>query len=609
VVAGTAAQIESAFDTPIALFRHEGRVYHGPLADPAVPETLAATVHGVVGLDDLPKFRPLIEFGGGDSALAPADFAVAYDAAGLQAAGLTGAGRSIAVMAQSNFPDSDVATFSARFSHALAPRRIFTGKDPGILPDEGEQIEVLLDTQWAGALAPGASLNVVIGAKHSLAILDAIETAIDNRTRGLPSGDVISISFGLCEIRLEPVLTEFVDSLYAIANAQGQTVVVASGDSGARDCLPNRGDIAVNGLASSPHAVAVGGTRFNLDALGAVPPVVDETVWNDDAGASGGGRSIVFGMPRYQMAAGLGAFGPGRVLPDLALAASPRAPGYVIVQGGQTLVVGGTSAGVPALAGVLALVNERLAATHGIVGGLGQVAPELHRLGSEQARGIGGAVFRDVVAGSNGFPAGSGFDLATGWGAPLTGALTDRLLGPGRCEPLIDAVHAEAGCLVPSSPRAKGCAGEWLVEQDRFALRRRLPAVRQICRDGDSACDADGVADGHCTVPVALCVNVFDFRILERSGRRRGLPVCQSRRVRAVRLLSPPARDTDPIAVANRASLGMALAGLPLPTALVDACTTTVPVTIAAGGTLRLRARVAGALGTTTSRLTLACTP
>src|SRR5207249_3464084 len=140
-------------------------------------------------------------------------------------------------------------------------------------------------------------------------------------------------------------------------------------------------DIAVNGLASSPHAVAVGGTRFTLDALGAIHPVLDETVWNDDAGASGGGRSIVFDMPSYQVAAGLGIFGPGRVLPDLALAASPHAPGYVIVQDGQVLVIGGTSAGVPSLSSVLALVNEHAAATRGIGGGLGQLVPELHRLG------------------------------------------------------------------------------------------------------------------------------------------------------------------------------------------------------------------------------------
>ena len=606
VVAGTAAQVESALATPIGLFRHEGRVYHGPLADPTVPDELADAVRGIVGLDDLPKFRPLVQLANDQTALAPADFAAAYDVAALQAAGLTGAGRSVAVIARSNFADSDVAAFSARFlPHPLAPVRVFTGTDPGILPDEGEQIEVLLDTQWAGALAPGATLNVFIGSRQGN-IPEAVQTAIDNRMSGEPSGDVISVSFGLCELLAEPVVTELFDDFYQVANAQGQTVLVASGDSGGMDCLPNKDDVAVNGLASSPHAVAVGGTSFALDAGGLVPVTPAETVWNDGprVGASGGGQSVVFAMPLYEVAAGLGRFGRSRVLPDLALAASPRNPGYVIVLDGQEIVVGGTSAAVPALASVLALVNERLGT------GLGQLVPELHRLGSDQAQGRGPTVFRDVVAGSNDvFRAGPGFDLATGWGAPLTGALAGALGAQGRCEPLIDAVHPEAGCLVPNANHSTGCSGEWLVEQDRFTLRRGLPSARQTCRDGDPACDVDGVADGRCTLRVALCLNVFDFRIVRRSGRRRGYPLCRPRRVRRVRLVSPSARDTDPDSIANRASLGAALAGLPLPTALDDACTATVPVTVPVGGRLRLRARVGGTLPTATPRLTLSCTP
>src|SRR6185503_5912402 len=163
---------------------------------------------------------------------------------------------------------------------------------------------------------------------------------------------------------------ELFDAFYAIANAQGQTVLVASGDSGGSDCLPERAGLAVSGLASSPHAVAVGGTSFTLDASGAVPAALAESVWNDGSGASGGGRSIVFGMPLFQVAAGLAPLSTSRVLPDVALAASPRTPGYVIVQDGGERIVGGTSAGVPAFASVLALVNEHVASTEGIAGGL-----------------------------------------------------------------------------------------------------------------------------------------------------------------------------------------------------------------------------------------------
>src|SRR5204863_8081785 len=139
--------------------------------------------------------------------------------------------------------------------------------------------------------------------------------------------------------------------------------------------------------------------------------------------------------------------------------------------------VGGTSAGVPAFASVLALLNERLATTRGVTGGLGQLLPELYRLGSEQALGRRAPVFRDVTTGNNGgFDAGPGFDPTTGWGAPLGGALADaiEMEGPGRCEPLIDAVRPERGCLVPTGRGANACGGEWLVEQDAFAVGRGL---------------------------------------------------------------------------------------------------------------------------------------
>src|SRR5205085_2294689 len=127
---------------------------------------------------------------------------------------------------------------------------------------------------------------------------------------------------------------------------------------------------------------------------------------NDRFGATGGGQSVVLGMPSYQIAAGIAGIGTGRLLPDIALAASPGSPGYVIVQDGGDRVVGGTSASAPAFASVLALLNEHLAATRGVSGGLGQLLPDLYRLGSS-----GAPVFRDLTTGTNGgFAAGPGFD-------------------------------------------------------------------------------------------------------------------------------------------------------------------------------------------------------
>ena len=605
VVAGRAGQVETALGAPIGRYLRGGRTYHAPLAEPSLPASIAASVRGIVGLDDLPKFRPLAISAGGDTALVPSDFATAYGVASLQAAGLTGAGHSIAVIARSNFADSDVAMFSTNFLRfQLAPVRVFAGADPGILSDEGERIEVLLDTEWAGSLAPGATLNVVIGSQGGN-IPEALIKAIDNRDSGAPSGDVITLSFGLCEQAAPVVTNELFDAFYAIANAQGQTVLVAAGDDGGRDCFPQSLAPAVSGLASSPHVVAVGGTSFTLNPDGSVPANLVERVWEDSGGAGGGGRSIVFGMPRYQIAAGLGGLSSGRALPDLAVAASPVDPGYVVVEGGVAQIVGGTSAGTPALASALALVNQRLGQTRGVTGGLGQLLPDLYRVASEQARGVGPPVFRDVVTGSNGaFVAGPGFDLATGWGAPLVDALAGVLDGPGPCEP--DLV-----CMVPSGRGGRSCAGEWLVEQELFLVRRNhLPAPRQTCRDGDPQCDADGAADGHCTLRVALCLNVFDSRgpQLHARGRRKGLPLCQPGTVHGARLLAPRASRRDPTAAANHQALAEAIGALPLPTALDAACTATVPVIVPVNGHVALRALVADARGPVTPRVTLRCT-
>src|SRR2546428_308068 len=256
--------------------------------------------------------------------------------------------------------------FSSDFlSFQLAPVRVFASADPGILSDEGERIEVLLDTEWAGSLAPGATLNVVIGSQGGN-IPEALIKAIDNR-----AGDVITLSFGLCEQAAPVVTNELFDAFYAIANSLGQTVLVASGDDGGRDCFPQSLAPAVSGLASSPNVVAVGGTSFTLDPDGSVPANLVERVWEDSGGAGGGGRSIVFGMPRYQIAAGLAGLSSGRALPDLAVAASPVDPGYVVVEGGVAQIVGGTSAGTPALASALALVNQRPRQTRGGAGGRG----------------------------------------------------------------------------------------------------------------------------------------------------------------------------------------------------------------------------------------------
>jgi hypothetical protein len=378
-------------------------------------------------------------------------------------------------------------------------------------------------------------------------------------------------------------------------------VLVAAGDGGVTDC-ENSNRLAVNALAASPHAVAVGGTSLWLavDAAGNATAYVGESAWNDADGAGGGGQSVVFGQPSYQL--GLGLALPGRLLPDLAVAASSTTPGYVMVQGGP-LTIGGTSAATPALASALALVDQAQGAT-----GLGQLLPALYRLAGEQSRGLRPPVLRDLTEGSNGFAAGPGFDLATGLGSPLVSALGNAVgsVPRGPCDIDLD-------CMVPApGSRRRKCFGEWRLDQSAIARTANgIPRSRQICRDGDPSCDLDGVADGRCTVSVALCLNVFDFRYV-----RRGATVCRTGEAQAVGLVVPRPSARDPAAAESARALGAALTAsfTDLPTQRQTVCTAPVPLALPlrAGhrpGHLRLRARVASSGGTVSPRVTLVCTP
>jgi hypothetical protein len=592
-VSGTATTVEHAFGTRLGRVRANGRLHRVPRADALVPA--ARGVRGLLGLDDLSPFRPLVRLADDRLALAPADFARVYDVTPLWDAGLTGQGASIAVVARSNFELEDVTQFSSRFSGRplREPTRAFVGADPGILPQVGEVTEVLLDTQWSAGLAPEADVRVVIASPDG-DIPEALAAAVNAGQAG-----VISLSFGLCEQLAVGVVTELFDGYYAIANAQGQTVVAAAGDWGNRDCAPVSSAPAVNALASSPHVVAVGGTALDalFDRSGELVGRQQETVWNDAAGSGGGGESLVFARPTFQL--GLTPFA-GRVLPDVALAASPRTPGYVIVENGVVRVVGGTSAGAPAFSGILALMLQHLETD-----GLGHVLPRLYALAAAAARGERAPVFDDVVAGTNGFDAVPGFDLASGWGTPRAAALLEGLgsLPPGVCEP-------ELGCLVPGrGGTRKACLAEWLIERRVPDVDRRgLPSPRQTCRDGDPECDADAVADGRCTLRVALCTNVFDVRRLDAGG----VPLCETRELRGVRLREP--RGAGDAGRDATAALEAALSTLPMPTARRAGCTPVTSVVVPVGsrkqGGLVLRARVRRRSGGGGSgRLELECVP
>src|SRR5262249_60884539 len=163
-----------------------------------------------------------------------------------------------------------VTAFGDRFGVPIHFERRFVdpSNPPGIRSEPGEETEVLIDTQWSGALAPGAQVNVVLSPPAPQGdIPDSLADAVERRR-----ADVITLSFGLCEPSSPTIATELFDAFYAVGTAQGQTILVASGDSGGTECLPGEPDPpAVNAPASAPPALPRGGARLALTPPGPRP--------------------------------------------------------------------------------------------------------------------------------------------------------------------------------------------------------------------------------------------------------------------------------------------------------------------------------------------------
>jgi uncharacterized protein (TIGR03437 family) len=409
-------------------------------AEPSVPAALADVVGGFLGLNDFtpqPQARvmgPPNFTSGSSHYLAPGDWMTIYNAAPLAAAGYDGSGQSIAVVGQSDIVASDLSGFRNLFGlPANTPHVILFGADPGI---NEAQIEGNLDLEWSGAIAPKANLYYVVSSNAFAALTYAVSQSL---------APVISVSYGICENDSLPAYRNLAQQ----ANAQGMTIVVASGDSGGGGCDVQNGEpVATHGPAvqfpgNLPEVTAMGGTMFDdgsgtwwgkknsltgTSALGYIP----EMVWNENTlayglGAGGGGASALFAKPEWQNGPGVPDDG-ARDTPDLAVASAGH-DGYLVTQGSGLVVVGGTSAAAPSMAGLVALLNQYVV-KNGIqeTPGLGNINPQLYRMAQTLPE-----VFHDIVKGDNAAPcaqgspgcltgkygaaAGAGYDQATGLGS------------------------------------------------------------------------------------------------------------------------------------------------------------------------------------------------
>lgn len=408
VLAARVEDLASAFQVDLVRYRYETGTYRGRTGPVLIPADLADIVVGVVGLDDRPQARPRFIVAGDPSNVVAPHGSVAFTP--VQVAQLyqfptsvTGADECIGIIELGGgYTAADLTTFFKGLGltePTVTAISVDHAANSPSNPASNADTEVALDIEVAGAVAPGASIAVYFAPNSDQGFLDAITTAIHDTTNN-PS--VISISWGASESDWTAQTLDAMEQRFQDAAALGVTVFCASGDDGSTDRATD-GLAHVDFPASAPHAIGCGGTH--LAAAGAA--ITAEFVWS----GSGGGVSDHFDLPTWQNNIGVPAsVNPnkrvGRGVPDVGGDADPSS-GYKIVVGGNTLVVGGTSAVSPLWAGLLALLNQALG-HH-----LGFLNPTIYS-GQVSAHG-----FRDITSGNNGgYSAAAGWDACTGLGSP-----------------------------------------------------------------------------------------------------------------------------------------------------------------------------------------------
>jgi len=381
---------------------------------------------------------------------APRQFRIAYGIQPLLDRGYDGRGQTVVLpeiapaAGQPGVTDvrQDLARFDGVFGLPAARLRVVTRFAGGASPylAAGEETG---DAEIVHAIAPAAAIDVVLlpaaltgwpAARIGAAYAAALRTA--------PAlGDVVSLSAGLGERCFSAATLAVLHAALRYDQERHVTVTVSSGDYGAAispDCPGATSPAPPKGVdypASDPLVLSVGGT--SLDADRATGAYLGETAWNrpitPTAGphwASGGGFSARFPRPPYQ--AGVPAAQSGRGVPDVAADADVYTGiALVVVTASGQYVIGpggGTSAGAPFWAGLVAIANQYAGRD------LGFINPALYRIAGSAAYH---KAFHDVTTGDNtvrfgsvtitGYRAAPGWDPVTGWGSPDAQALVPLL--------------------------------------------------------------------------------------------------------------------------------------------------------------------------------------
>ncbi|MGA6955763.1 MAG: Ig-like domain repeat protein, partial [Candidatus Acidiferrales bacterium] len=406
--------------------------------------------------------------------LGPADFATIYNVLPLWSAGIDGTGQTIAIVGETNIHVTDIENFRTLFGlPAKDPQIILNGPDPGI---DGDETEAILDVSWSGAVAKNATIDLVVSAstESTLGVDLSALYIVDNNLAPIMSESygICEATVGNAGNSFYNALWQ-----QAAAQGITVLVAAGDGGSAGCDDFDDESEamsgLAVSGFASTPYNVAVGGTDFDQTATTAPTywsatnnattgasalSYIPETTWNDSCAGMGvaqcvsasnfldivsgsggpsscatqnsGGTCVSgYSKPSWQTGTGVPMDGV-RDLPDVSLFASNGFNNsfYILCEadagffGSQetcsltndTFVgVGGTSASAPAFAGIMALVNQKMAMTGGAGTRQGNANYVLYKLAAQAGASCDSStvaltgtscIFYDITKGNNSVP-------------------------------------------------------------------------------------------------------------------------------------------------------------------------------------------------------------
>ncbi|MBS0462093.1 MAG: PKD domain-containing protein [Proteobacteria bacterium] len=394
---GTALTAGKAFLTSFAQVKtRDGRLAYANTSDIRIPASLGGSVLAVLGMQTVNQGHVMVQprKAGNVHTNAivghnPNDFASIYGGTGVA----TAAGIPVGIFTNGDVSSSitDLNTFTT--ANGLAAVNTSVVKTNGGGTDTSGQVEWDLDSQDIVGMGGGQVGSITFYTAPTLS--DADMTANFNTIVNANAVKIINVSIGGCETYAQQSGTAAaVDQILSVGVSQGQTFSISTGDSGADEC--GNGGTTPSWPANSPYVVAVAGTTLDA-STGSGATWNSEVVWP----GSGGSASKYEPKPTYQMLLVPGNF---RGVADVAFDADPNS-GAIINVGSGTEQVGGTSLAAPIFAGMWARVLAVKGQSFGFAN------PYLYTLPW--------ADFHDITSGSNGIPAGPGYDFASGRGSVI----------------------------------------------------------------------------------------------------------------------------------------------------------------------------------------------